>query len=83
MLLLFFEIVFAILLFAPIFSGEKTDPDALSRSNLDMTYRSPEAVEAEDRANRRKIFVFRFAAGFLLVATSAGIVIVVRKMKYS
>ena len=46
-LLLFFEILFGALLFAPIFEDKAQDPDALSRSNLDMVARSPAEMEAE------------------------------------
>ena len=80
-LLLFFEILFGALLFAPILEDKAQDPDALSRSNLDMVARSPAAMEAEPHRNTRNRWIFKSAAGLLLVANSAGVVFYIRRLK--
>ena len=80
-ILLFFEVVFGVLLFVPVFADPGDDRDALSRSNLDMVMRSPEQVEADHRNNRRNRWIFKSAAGLLLAANSAGIVFYVRQLK--
>ena len=81
-LLLFFEVLFGALLCAPIFEDKKEDPDALSRSNLDMVARSPAQMEAEHQRNRRNRWIFKSAAGLLLIANSAGIVWYIRHLKH-
>ena len=80
-LLLFFEVLFGALLCAPIFEDKKEDPDALSRSNLDMVARSPAEMEAKHRQSRRNRWIFKSVAGLLLIANSAGIVVYIRRLK--
>ena len=70
-ILLFFEVLFGALLFAPIFEDKKEDPDTLSRSNLDMVARSPAEMEADQQRTRRNRWIIKSAAGLLLVISSS------------
>lgn len=82
LILLFLEVLLGALLFAPVFADKKEDADALSRSNLDMAYRSPELIEADRTRNRNYRWIFKSATGLLLIANSAGIVWYVRQTKH-
>lgn len=81
LILLFLEVLFGALLFVPVFADKNPDADALSRSTLDMVTQSPEQIEADRTRNRNCRWIFKSAAGLLLIANTAGIVWYVRQIK--